>query len=79
MSDPEYFKELQRERTKHNRIFMGAVVGLLLCLTTAFEKGSGSGWPWLVGSVALLFLALWSLIEARHAHLLMQIHLSGRQ
>jgi hypothetical protein len=73
-TDPEHFQNLLRAQRWHNRIFTASTLAFLLCLLKAFELGQSSGWPWLVSSLALLFLSLWSLIEARHIHVVMQIH-----
>ena len=76
MNGPEYYQSLLRDIAKHERYFMGTCLGLVACLAASFEAAPTDGWRWLVGSLGFLFVALWSLIESRHARLLMQIYLS---
>jgi hypothetical protein len=56
------------------RYFGIAAFGVVVCGIVAVLQGSAAGWPWLVGSISLSFVGLWSLIEARHFDTRIMLH-----
>jgi len=76
-ADPEYYQSLRRELTIQGRWFTVAVVGLIVCITLAYEAGPNAGWPWLLGSLVALMFALWARIDQQHTRVLIQIYLAS--
>jgi hypothetical protein len=72
--DPEHYKFLCAERTKHLRIFTVTTVIFVLCFGLAIQRGPSAGWGWLLGAMGALFGSIWSLIDSRHFDLLVRLH-----
>ena len=75
-ADPEYYRSLVKEITTQGRWFTAATVGFNICLVLAFHAGVNDGWPWSLGALLALFLALLTRIDLQTTRVLLQIYLA---
>lgn len=72
--DIEYYKSLEKELTSCRRWEWAWILSFALCLGLALEAGPNAGWPWLLGSIATLMLALQVRIDEKTTRVLIQIY-----
>lgn len=76
-ADPEYYKNLQKELTKNGWRFTIASSVFGICIASAFYAGVNAGWPWLLGALVALLVALLARIDEQHTRVLIQIYLAN--
>lgn len=76
-ADPKYYEELQNRLVREGRWFTAGLIACGISVAFALEGGPSGGWPWLLGALVSLGLALCARIDQQHTSVLIQIYLAS--